>query len=61
MKTTIQRAHIEDIADKIIDNLNLDIVNYVYDYFNNKPGIFVDSDTAEEISEIVYRAIKYRL
>ena len=59
METTIQRAHIEDIADKVIDNL--DIVNYVYDYFNNKPGIFVDSDTAEEISEIVYRAIKYRL
>lgn len=59
MKTTIERAHIEDIADKVIDNL--DIVNYVYDYFKNKPGIFVDLDTAEEISEIVYRAIKYRL
>ena len=59
METTIQRAHIEDIADKVIDNL--DIVNYVYDYFKNKTGIFVDSDTIEEISEVVYRAIKYRL
>ena len=59
METTVQRAHIEDIADKVIDNL--DIVNYVYDYFKNKPGIFVDSDTIEEISEVVYRTIKYRL
>lgn len=59
MKATIERAHIEEIADKVIDNL--DIVNYVHDYFKNKPGVFVDSDTVLEISDIVYRAIKYRL
>lgn len=59
MKATIERSHVEEIADKVIDNL--DIVNYVYDYFKDKPNVFVDSDTLLEISEIVYRAIKHRL
>lgn len=59
MKTKIERGHIEDIADNVIDNL--DIVNHVNHYFNGKPGIFLDSDTVLEVSEIVYRAIKYRL
>lgn len=59
MVTTIKRNHIEAIADNVIEDL--DIVSYVYDHFKNYDHIFIDSETAEEISEAVYQQLKYRL